>query len=131
MRIVTFVLGVFLFCTACTDNDDDFTQDESLSGEWVLTDVSCFCGFPEDVDFSVHTLNFSEEDHSVIIENDETTYYFHIAGTYSYTNIEGIISLQDTDQEYTYVVEDDVLTLTYIDEPMIADDEVMYTYLRN
>ncbi|MFI8604893.1 hypothetical protein ACIGCP_10550 [Cellulophaga baltica] len=130
MRIVTFVLGVFLFCTACTDNDDDFVIDGNLSGEWVLTDVSCFCGFPEDVDFSVHTLSFSEEGNLVTVQNDSDTYYFQESGTYQFTNTDNTISLEDNDRSYTYQIEEDVLLLSYLDEPMIADDEVTYKYAR-
>jgi hypothetical protein len=130
MKIVIFVLGVFLFCTSCSNTDDDLITDETLSGEWVLTAVLCFCGFPEDVDFSLHTLNFSEEGNRVTVKNDSDTYYFHESGTYQFTNTNNTISLEDNDRSYTYQIEADVLLLSYVDEPMIADDEVTYKYAR-
>ena len=126
-KILLFI--IFISFISCSDNNDEVTIDDSLVGEWVLTDVICFCGF-ENADFSTHKLIFDSIVNKVTVVNDPDTYYFHISGNFRYSNQESIINLEDSPNSYSYQLKGNVLQLTYIDDPMIADDEVTYRYIK-
>lgn len=125
MRQVFITLTLIALLTSCSnDNDDNLTTP--LEGKWTLTNVSCFCGFGENPDFSGHKLTFKNND--LEVENTgEFEYFTNAAGEYAING--NVITFQDG-QQYTYVVKLNVLELTYVDEPGIADDEIFMTYKR-
>ncbi|QWX83235.1 hypothetical protein H0I23_12330 [Cellulophaga sp. HaHaR_3_176] len=130
MKIAAFILGVFLFCTSCSNDDEGTAIDSNLVGEWVLTDVVCFCVFPEDVDFNTHELSFSSQKNTVIVINNSDTNYLYESGEYDYVSTADAILFTIDNRSFTYQINDDELKLIYVDEPMIADDEVTYAYKR-
>ena len=125
--VLFFILGVFI---SCTDKNDDFITDASLAGEWELTDVICFCGFEENVDFSTNKLLFNTIENRITVIHETNDNYFYISGVFNYELDIDTITLEGDTRSYTYAVEGDILTLTYIDDPMIADDEITYKYSR-
>lgn len=130
MRVATFFLGMFFLFCSCADKNDDETIDAALQGEWVLSNVSCFCYFGENPDFGSHKLIFDSPAQKVIIVNQGKSPYFHDEGKYTYVHKNDTISINGDDRSYTYKIEGNNLTLTYIDEPMIADDEISFRYIR-
>lgn len=124
------LIFVFIIFISCTDANDETKIDETLAGEWVLTNVYCFCYFASDTDFSSHRLIFDVTKNKVTVVNETAPDYFHEAGQFSYNNQGNSIGLEDSSNAYTYQVEGSILTLSYVDEPMIADDEVTYVYRR-
>lgn len=125
--LLVFVLGILF---SCTDSNDDGVADSNLQGEWVLTDVSCFCYFGEDNDFSTSKLLFSSTENKVTVIHEGNDNYFHTSGVFNYELNDDVLTIERETRSYTYSVEGDDLTLVYIDEPMIADDEVTYKYKR-
>lgn len=124
MRNFLFVLLV-LFISSCTSDDDIDPGDD----KWVLNNVVCFCFFGEDFDFSTHSIQFNRETQMVVIENDAENAFIAPAGTYPYVDNNGVIGIED--REYIYEEDGDMLKLTFVDEPLIADDEIIYFYTKN
>ncbi|MFH6602640.1 hypothetical protein ACEZ3G_04070 [Maribacter algicola] len=126
MKRITTILLATLFLVSCSDDLDDVINVE-LEGKWVLTDVLCYCGFGETPDFSGHKITF--EGSSLMVENTgEFEFLNDAAGNYI---VDGnLITLKNGDQ-YTYTIEGTSLKLTFVDEPGIADDEVLLVYVRS
>lgn len=118
---ITFLL---LALCSCSKNKLD---DAPLDGEWILTNVACFCYFEEDYDFTTSSIIFDVNNNQITVKNEGELTFLRESGTYSYSGKENEISF-DNNKSYTFSIEDSVLTLNYIDEPNIADDEVSYIY---
>lgn len=127
MKKVILVLALSFLCTACSDNDDAYSA-AALNGEWVLTNVFCFCFFEPNEDFSVHQLIFDSRMSQVTVINQGETRFFQDSGTYSYRIEKDKITLEGEDRSYTYSIENNTLNLIYVDRPDIADDEISFTY---
>ncbi len=126
MKRITTILLATLLLVSCSDDLDDVINVE-LEGKWVLTDVLCYCGFGENPDFSGHKITF--EGSSLMVENTgEFEFLNNAAGNYTVGG--NLITLKNGDQ-YTYIIEGTSLKLTYVDEPGIADDEVLLIYIRS
>ncbi len=125
-KSIYFFIPVLLFIS-CSD-DDTVLPDRVLDGKWILSEVSCFCLFDEDFDFSQHTLTFESEEQQAIIENSINTFFITaLPGIYPYSANRDIVTINN-DREYRYEVLGERLTLTYIDHPDIADDEITLMY---
>lgn len=124
---MAFILGLFFVLNSCSTTKD---LGLGLQGEWALTKVLCHCAFDEDVDFSTSKLWFATNQTKVTVIHEAGVTYFHDSGNYRYTIQKDTITISDSPRRYTYTIEGNSLTLTYIDNPMIADDEVSYTYVR-
>ena len=105
--------------------DDDKVLDNSLNGEWTLTNVICFCGFPNPTDFHLTALNFQTSENTVVVNNSGNSVYFMESGTYSFS-VSGNSITFDDGNSYKYEVKGNTLILSYIDVPEIADDEITY-----
>jgi len=126
MKRITAILLLILFLASCTKDNDDVINVE-LEGKWVLTDVSCFCGFGENPDFSGHKITF--EGSSLIVENTgEFEFLSNVSGSYT---VEGNLITLKNGAQYTYVIEGTSLRLTFVDDPGIADDEVLMVYVKS
>ena len=124
-RIATILLMTLLLVSCSKDNDDVINVE--LEGKWVLTDVSCFCGFGEDPDFSGHKITF--EGSNLMVENTgEFDFLTNAAGGYT---VDGNLITLSNGAQYTYVIEGTSLRLTFVDDPGIADDEVLMVYVRS
>lgn len=119
-----FIIGTLLVLLISCSNDTDDNQTTPLEGKWVLTNVSCFCAFGDNPDFSGHALTF--EKNVLKVENTgEFKFLTNAAGDFTLNG--DVITLQNG-QQYTYVKKWDMLELTYVDEPNIADDELYLEY---
>lgn len=126
--LLSFLIGLI----SCSDNTNEVVVDTSLDGEWILTEVICFCAFTDNVDFSTHKLVFDTATGKVVVSNNPERPFFQDAGTYNFSNIQDkVLQIIGTDESYIYDIDGDNLSLTYVDNPMIADDEVTYKYIKN
>ncbi len=67
------VLSLVFF--ACNPDDESEIADAVLEGEWVLTQVSCFCGFEPETDFTLTRILFdTDNDKITVIQNGENTF---------------------------------------------------------
>jgi len=107
----------------------DSVEDEVLNGEWTLTNISCFCGFPDPPDFNMTQIQFLSSQNEVIVINNGESTYFREEGTYSYTGRGNRITFEDG-QSFDFEISGSSLQLIFVDEPNIADDEVTYSFER-
>ncbi len=127
MKKVAFLLTILTFVIACS-SDDNIVNPE-LDGQWILNDVACFCFFGDDFDFSAHTITFNAPGGTVTISSSADSSFIAASGTYSYSDNGEIIEIEG--RRYTYEINGNTLTLNFIDNPNIADDEVSYFYIKN
>ncbi len=119
---ILFMTILFVSCSN-DDNDDSITL---LEGKWTLTNVSCFCAFGNNPDFSGHKLTFVGN--NLEVEMGEFKFFIDAAG--AFTTQGNVITFKNGSQ-YSYVVKTDVLELTFVDNPQIADDEIFMVYERS
>jgi len=129
MKKYFFVIMIFFAFSSCDEIGDVKLESGPLDGRWVLQRVSCFCFFGDDFDFSVHKLQFNQNSGELIIENSDETSFISTAGTYE-ISVQGetIIISGNRKLEYNYEINEDTLTLTFVDNPDIADDEISLQY---
>lgn len=128
----SLLLAYTLLILSCSKDKEDratFDGDTVLNGAWQLTNVSCFCFFDEDTDFGATTLLFDIDRDAVTVEHMGNDVFFKEQGTHVYDGMEDKL-LFGPDEAYTFLVKGDVLKLIYVDEPNIADDEVVFTLQR-
>lgn len=122
-RITTILILSLLFVSCSKDNDDVINVE--LQGSWTLSDVMCYCAFEPDTDFSTHKITFEKS--NLIVSSSENLQFLSSG---SYTVNGNRITLHDGTQ-YKYVIKGNNLELTFVDEPGIADDELLLVYERN
>ncbi|MCF4101249.1 hypothetical protein L1I30_06200 [Gillisia sp. M10.2A] len=123
LLLILALIGTVLSCT-----DDDISTDPELSGNFYLTDISCFCGFNPEIDFKDFKLQFSSTNNSfTLINPTEDYFYIGSSGTYNYELDDTILKVEGA-ASYIYSFEGNKLTLTLLDDPMVADDELVLTY---
>lgn len=123
------LLGVlFLLCVSCSD-DDRVIEDLALEGDWVLSNVICYCSFDEDVDFSLTTINFNSSRAMVTVSHESENIFFRENGEHFYGGQANRINFSDG-SVYFFETKGEQLTLTFEDNPDIADDEVTYVFVR-
>ncbi len=131
MRIFTICLLLLTVLVSC-EKSEEVNQPPSTSeirGKWELQSASCFCFFSDDFDFGAHKLEFNTTVNEVIVENSDDTFFITGSGTYPFVvENDGIIIKGRI--EYTYRIEGSILTLIFVDNPQIADDEISLTYLK-
>lgn len=123
MKRIVLIFLVFI-TISCTK---DKLEDASLEGEWILTNVSCFCYFGEDYDFTSNSLTFNSKENEITVENNEEFTFLMESGTYNYLGKDDQISFDDN-RSYIFSIEGSTLSLSYVDDPSLADDEISYTY---
>ncbi len=118
------MLLTFLLVSCSNDNNDN--TNTPLEGKWTLTNVSCFCAFGNNPDFSGHKLTFVGN--NLEVENTgEFKFFTNAAGVFT---VQGNLITFKNGEQYTYVVKTDELELTFVDNPQIADDEIVLAYKR-
>ncbi len=122
---MTLALVCFVF-VSCTKDNDDIINTE-LEGKWTLTNASCFCGFGDNPDFSGHKITFQG---SMLNVENSGEFKFLTDASGEYTVDGNLISLKNG-RQYTYVIKEGNLQLTYVDNPQIADDELFLEYEGN
>ncbi|MDC6388211.1 hypothetical protein PP182_05935 [Maribacter sp. PR1] len=124
-----FFLSILVLVFSCETSDDQVILDYQLEGEWMLTEISCFCAFDPEIDFTETRLLFDVDTSSVTVINDGNYQLFKESGIYKYGGQNNIISFPD-ETSYQFEVKGSQLSLIYLDEPNIADDEVAYYFRR-
>ncbi|WP_435623661.1 lipocalin family protein [Flagellimonas sp.] len=124
------VLFLTICITACSNEVSVERENNPLNGEWVLTNVSCFCFFPNPPDFNLTFFNFNTRDNTLTVTHFGDSNYFREEGTYSYTISGNRITLTDG-RSYDYTIQGNTLSLVFVDEPNIADDEILYSMVRS
>lgn len=126
MKVLSTILLYSVLIFSCSKDNDDVLNTE-LDGNWTLEDVICYCGFGADTDFSTHQIEF--ESWQLLVENSGE-YEFLSDASGPFTLNAKVITFRNG-RQYKYEVEGDTLTLIFVDEPNIADDEVTMVYRRN
>jgi len=124
-----FFLLILVLIFSCETSDDQVILDSQLEGEWMLTEISCFCAFDPEIDFTETRLLFDIDNSSVTVINDGNYQLFKESGIYKYGGQNNILSFPD-ETSYQFEVKGSQLSLIYLDEPNIADDEVAYSFKR-
>ena len=126
-----FLLLVSILILSSCSSDDEGNPSSELNGSWVLDDVSCFCFFGDDFDFSQHSLDFDVAQRTVAVNNGTDTFFIVVqSGVYDYEANGSQLTINNG-SAYIYEVNQDRLTLTFVDNPNIADDEITLFYNRN
>ena len=129
MRNFTIYILLFTVLFSC-EKLEEVNQPPStleLQGKWELQNASCFCFFSDDFDFGAHKLEFDLTANQLFVENSEETFFVTGAGTYPIVVENDRITIKER-IEYTYQIEGNTLTLNFIDNPQIADDEISLIY---
>ena len=111
------------------DSEEIIDNDDKLEGQYILQNVSCYCLF-EDYDFTVNQLWFFPAKKLLLSKGDEYdgVYISKPNEPSGYYLIDGVLTLTDSNKEYVVNFNDDGFTLTFIDDPLIADDEITYYF---
>ncbi len=126
MKRILVLVVLTAFLSSCSNDNDDGISTE-FEGKWTLTNVSCFCGFGNNPDFSGHKITFVGN--NLEVENTgEFKFLSDADGAYT---VQGNLITFQNDRQYTYVVKTDELELTFVDNPQIADDEIFLAYQRD
>ncbi len=125
-----FWVMISILFISCNQDDGPVIQDTALNGEWILQDISCFCGFDPEVDFSETRLFFDTENDKITVFNDGDYQFFKESGEYYYGGQNNILNFAD-DTSYQFEIKGEQLSLVYLDNPNIADDEVAYFFVRS
>lgn len=122
--ILFFIIGF----ASCFNNNDE-VEGDSLNGQWTLTNVSCFCDFPDPPEFNLTQVTFVSVDNEVIVSNTGSQIYFRENGTYTYSQNNNRITFNNGDS-YDFEITGNTMQLVFVDRPEIADDEVTYSFVR-
>lgn len=122
------VAVLFLLFISCHD-DDPLIADAELEGEWTLSDVICYCGFASDIDFSLTKVSFNPNKNSVTVTSESEYSFFRNNGEHTYGGQANRINFSDG-SVYFFETKGELLTLTFEDNPDIADDEITYIFKR-
>lgn len=122
--LILLILAVSASCS----NKDDSSEENLLTGEWYLSEVECFCaGSPPNLEES--TLRFDPNKNVIYIYNPpENPDYLAETGSYEYILDEDILIING--EAFQYEISSSALILTFVDEPGIADDELVLRYNR-
>jgi len=123
MKHLLVSLCVVLFFSCSSDNEE-IRSITDLEGKWTLTHVTCFCGFGNNPDFSGHKLTFDGETLKVQNTGD---YKFLTTAAGDFTINGDVITFKDGNK-FSYELKGEVLKLTFVDDPAIADDEIYLVY---
>ncbi len=121
-------LALLLSSSSCSKDKDADDIPTGLTGEWICQNVSCFCNFSPDEDFSDHRLQCASDQLRLTVTNREDGWFLAPSGEYGYAVANDIITIND--REYQFSIKENQLALHYQDDPQIADDEVSYYYIK-
>jgi len=123
-----FLFSVLFIVQMC-QNDNITKISNELNGQYILQNISCFCFF-EDYDFSVNQLWFFPNKNLLVSKGNEFdgVYISSPNQPSEYYLIDGVLTLTNSNREYVVNFNDDEVILTFIDDPLIADDEITYYF---
>ena len=127
----SFLILLIAIISACS-GDDEGNQSPRLSGDWMLISADCQCAFDETINLQDFKLRFDDSGNTLHLDNPtESYYYIAETGAYKY-DLEGdILKISGLNNTFKFKTEGNKLVLTLIDDPQIADDELVLTYLKN
>lgn len=130
-NFITYLL-IFTVLISCEKLEEvnPNTSTSELQGTWELNKALCFCFYGDDFNFGAHKLTFNTSATEVNIENSSETFFLSGAGTYPIVTEADRITIKDS-IGYLYSIKSDTLTLTYVDDPELADDELTLIYSKN
>ncbi len=127
MNKLIILFAITLLCSC--SNKDDSEKETLLSGEWYLSEVNCFCEFDSN-NLEEYTLRFDTSRNTLHLNNPAGNPFFIAeSGSYEYIIDEDIIIINGT-EAFQFEMNNLTLILTYVDEPNIADDELVLRYNR-
>ena len=123
-----FLFTLFFGVQMCQKDAITKSSDE-LSGQYILQNVSCFCFF-EDYDFSNNQMWVFPSKNLIVSKGNvyDGVYISPPNEPEQYNIINGVLTLADSNKEYVVSFNDDEVALTFIDDPLIADDEITYYF---
>ena len=126
------MLLIALALSSCLkDNELNSSEVGVLEGRWQLQQISCYCYF-EDYDFTANELWVSAKS-SVMLSRNQNGQPLGISdnGIVTPIRVQGN-ELDDliSNRSYTFEVDANNLSISYIDNPDIADDEISYYFKR-
>jgi len=126
------VLLIALVLSSCLkDNELNSPKIGAIEGRWQLQQVSCYCYFA-DYDFTTNELWVSAKS-SVMLSRNQNGQPLGISDNEIVTpiRVQGN-ELDDliSNRSYTFEVVDNNLSIHYVDNPDIADDEISYYFKR-
>jgi hypothetical protein len=124
-----FLVVLSLLFLGCDPDDEPTIADAALEGEWVPSQVVCYCGFEPDTDFSLTNVVFNTDRDLVTVTHDGEYTFFRETGEHFYSGQGDRLDFSDN-SVYRFEVEGSLLTLTFQDSPEIVDDEVTYIFKR-
>jgi hypothetical protein len=132
MKSFFSIFGSFFFflIVACDKNDSLTDIPKNLEGQWILDNVVCFCYFGEvgNENFSDQQLWFSENLLYPIGPNNDIPNIAPLGKIHEF-NLRGeVLILKQSGKKYTLEVNGNNLTLTFVDNEMIADDEIAFYF---
>lgn len=124
----SIVFGFFLLLFTC--QKAEVKVIETLEGQWVLEDVSCFCNF-DNFTFQNNQLWFFPSESLMLSKGivGEAVGISELNQPKKYSVKAQTLTLSNG-RSYTYEMKDNKLMLHYIDVPEIADDEISYTFIK-
>ncbi|WP_339625363.1 hypothetical protein [uncultured Maribacter sp.] len=122
-----FLVVLPLFFLACDPEGEPAIADAALEGEWVLSQVVCYCSFEPDTDFTLTKVVFDTDRDLVKVTHDGEYAFFRETGEHFYGGQGDRLGFSDN-SVYRFDVEGSLLTLTFQDSPEIADDEVTFLF---
>ena len=125
-KLIVLFLVVGLLGSCSKDKND---EDLSLQGNWILTDVMCFCG-PSEEDLSKYTLQFDVKKSTVTIVNgnkENSGNEWLESGTFSFTLENNIIRIEGS-PDGIYEIKGNVLQMSFDPIPAAVDDEFTLMY---
>ncbi|MBN10382.1 MAG: hypothetical protein CMC80_02495 [Flavobacteriaceae bacterium] len=126
MKLFLFSL---LFVVQMCQMDSITKSSDELSGQYILQNVSCFCFF-EDYDFRNNQLWVFPSKNLIVSKGNvnDGVYISPPNEAEQYNLINGVLTLADSSKEYVVDFNGDEVALTFIDNPLIADDEITYYF---
>lgn len=129
MKKLTLLL-LLIVAISCSNDDDQSNSD--LSGNWYLVNAYCYCAFDESLDLNDFKLHFDDSENILHLDNPTDSYfYINESGSYKYSIDGDIIHIEGANASYKYEIQESNLILTLLDDPLIADDELVLTYTRS
>lgn len=128
-----FLLSIFYLISMCNNEDDTIvsTADE-LNGQFIMEAVVCECLFHPEYDFSMNQLWFFSDENILISKaNPDDGIYITNPNKPTVFEINGdILTLTETNRQFFVNRDENQLTLSFIDDPLIGDDEITYYFIK-
>ena len=127
------ILTIALVMTMCekTDTEPTLNPFYELQNRYILKNVQCECFF-ENYDFKTNELWFFPESSVAISKGLGSTGLYASSPNEpeNYRVKDDIIEFEKSGKSYYFRIESEILVLSNIDDPEIADDEIVYSFVK-